>query len=436
MKPYSDLNTTYHWSNVAASRFFQSRKIALFIAVLGCLSLGTSGATAQSLSKISCQTNSFSSAGTNACSVYLSGVAQSQIPVYLYSSDSALTVRSTIYVKAGASTGGFSATLASVLSARTVWITAQTSNGNKVTYGIQLAPPASTSLSQPQLSKISCHSNSFGSAGTDACSAYLTSTTSSQIALNLSSNNPAVTVSSHAWVLAGRSTAGFNLNVQSVTTAQVATITASAGGVSKIFSIQLSPSGSAPTPVLTVNATSIPFGAVSLNSKTTQTVTLTSSGTAPVTVNSAVVTGTGFSMSGSSFPVTLNPGQTLGLNLQFAPTAAGSATGQLTITSNSSSNPTASFALSGTATSTSHQIELSWSSPAGSSDPVMGYNIYRAAGGTTSYQRLNSSPVGPTTYTDSAVTSGKAYVYMVKSVDGAGTESPASNTSTATVPAS
>ena len=242
MKPYSDLNTTYHWSNVAASRFFQSRKIALFIAVLGCLSLGTSGATAQSLSKISCQTNSFSSAGTNACSVYLSGVAQSQIPVYLYSSDSALTVRSTIYVKAGASTGGFSATLASVLSARTVWITAQTSNGNKVTYGIQLAPPAAASLSQPQLSKISCHSNSFSSAGTDACSVYLTGTTPSQIAVNLSSNNPAVTVSSHAWVLTSRSNGGFNVNVQSVTSAQIATITASAGGVSKTFSLQLNPS--------------------------------------------------------------------------------------------------------------------------------------------------------------------------------------------------
>jgi fibronectin type 3 domain-containing protein len=141
-------------------------------------------------------------------------------------------------------------------------------------------------------------------------------------------------------------------------------------------------------------------------------------------------------MSGSSFPVTLNPGQSLNLNLQFAPTTAGSAAGQLTITSNSSTNPTATFALSGTGTSatTSHQINLTWSAPAPTSDPVAGYNVYRAPGGTTSYQRLNSSPVGSTNYTDSAVTSGQAYVYIVKSVDYSGAESSASNASTASVP--
>jgi hypothetical protein len=149
-------------------------------------------------------------------------------------------------------------------------------------------------------------------------------------------------------------------------------------------------------------------------------------------VNSASVTGNGFSVSGSGFPVTLNPGQTLTLNVQFAPTVAGSATGQLTITSNSSTNPTATFALSGTGTS--HEVDLNWNAPASSSDPVVGYNVYRAPGGTTSYQLLNSSPVGSTNYTDSAVTSGQTYVYIVKSVDSSGTESVPSNTSTSTVP--
>ena len=409
MKPYSDLNTTYHWSNVVASRFFQSRKIALFIAVLGCLSLGTSGATAQSLSKISCQTNSFSSAGTNACSVYLSGVAQSQIPVYLYSSDSALTVRSTIYVKAGASTGGFSATLASVLSARTVWITAQTSNGNKVTYGIQLAPPAAASLSQPQLSKISCHSNSFSSAGTDACSVYLTGTTPSQIAVNLSSNNPAVTVSSH-----GGSDEQIKRRLQRQCSVSYISADSNDHGKCRRGLKDFLP----PIESLGICANSGSHSERNQHPVWRCQLELQNNTDGDPHLQRHGARHRKFCCCDRhwilnvriGFPVTLNPGQTLGLNLQFAPTAAGSATGQLTITSNSSSNPTASFALSGTATSTSHQIELSWSSPAGSSDPVMGYNMYRAAGGTTSYQRLNSSPVGPTTYTDSAVTSGKAYV--------------------------
>ncbi len=391
------------------------------------------------LSRISCQSNSFSSAGADACSVNLSAVAQSQTAVSLRSSDPALTLPGTVYVNPGASSVAFSANLATVSSARTVVITAQAGSGTGLTYGIQLAPPASTSPSQLQLSKISCQTNSFSSAGSDICSASLSGTAQSQVAVYLYSSDPALTIPGAVYVNAGASSVTFSANLASVPSARTVWITGQASvamAVKASYGIQLAASTTKPTPTLTVNATSIPFGSVSLNSKATQSVTLTSSGTAPVTVNSAVVAGTGFSMSGSSFPVTLNPGQSLNLNLQFAPTTSGSATGQLTITSNSSTNPTANFALSGTGTSasTSHQVNLTWSAPAATSNPVAGYNVYRAPGGTTSYQRLNSSPVGSTNYTDSAVTSGKAYVYIVKSVDYSGTESSASNASTASVP--
>ena len=391
------------------------------------------------LSRISCQSNSFNSAGADACSVYLSAAAQSQTAVSLRSSDPALTLPGTVYVNPGASSVAFSASVASVTSARTAWITAQAGSGSSLTYGIQLTPPASTSPSQLQLSKISCQTSSFSSAGTDTCSAVLSGTAQSQVAVYLYSSDPALTLPGAVYVSAGASSVAFNANLASVPSARTVWITGQASiamAVKATYGIQLAPSTTKPTPTLTVNATSIPFGSVTLNSKATQSVTLTSSGTAPVTVNSAVVSGTGFSISGSSFPVTLNPGQSLNLNLQFAPTTAGSVTGQLTITSNSSTNPTANFALSGTGTTatTSHQINLTWSAPAPTSDPVAGYNVYRAPGGTTSYQRLNSSPVGSTNYTDSAVTSGNAYVYIVKSVDYAGAESAASNATTTTVP--
>jgi hypothetical protein len=46
----------------------------------------------------------------------------------------------------------------------------------------------------------------------------------------------------------------------------------------------------------------------------------------------------------------LNPGQAATLSVEFDPTAAGAATGQLTITSNSSANGTAVISLSGTGT--------------------------------------------------------------------------------------
>ena len=106
----------------------------------------------------------------------------------------------------------------------------------------------------------------------------------------------------------------------------------------------------AASPQLTLSAGTLTFGNVTVNTASTQPVTLTSSGTAPVTVNSAALPGTGFTMSGATFPVTLNPSQSVTLNVQFDPITTGPASGQLTIQSDSSTNSTAVVNLSGTGT--------------------------------------------------------------------------------------
>ena len=85
------------------------------------------------------------------------------------------------------------------------------------------------------------------------------------------------------------------------------TLTASAGGVSKSFALQLN----AAVPTLTISPGSLTFGNVTVNTASTLPVTLTSTGTAPVTINSAALSGTGFTMSGATFPVTLNPTQSV-----------------------------------------------------------------------------------------------------------------------------
>ena len=77
---------------------------------------------------------------------------------------------------------------------------------------------------------------------------------------------------------------------------------------------------------------------------------MTSSGTAPLTISAATLSGTDFSDSGATFPVTLNPNQSVTLNVRFNPGAAGQTTGQLTITSNSSSGASTVVQLSGTGT--------------------------------------------------------------------------------------
>jgi hypothetical protein len=219
----------------------------------------------------------------------------------------------------------------------------------------------------------------------------------------------------------------FAATVASFTTAQSANLSATAGGVSTSYALQLSPAAAN----LNINATNVSFGDVAVGSQASQTVTLTSSGQAAVTVSSASVTGTGFSMAGTTLPVTMNPGQTLALNVQFAPTATGAASGQLAIKSNSSSNPTASIALSGTGGT--HEVDLTWNSPPSSPASVAGYNIYRAPTGTGSYQRINTSVDPGTAYSDTSVKSG-AYDYVIKSVSSSGIESAPSNVGTATIP--
>jgi len=139
-------------------------------------------------------------------------------------------------------------------------------------------------------------------------------------------------------------------------------------------------------------------------------------------------------MSGATFPVTLNPTQSVTLQVQFDPTTAGAVTGQLTIQSNSSTNGTVTVGLTGTGESASHQVTLTWDAPSSSSDPVAGYNVYRSTGGSSAYQLLNSSVETQTTYVDTNVQSGTTYDYIVKSVDASGVESTASNEATATIP--
>jgi len=177
------------------------------------------------------------------------------------------------------------------------------------------------------------------------------------------------------------------------------------------------------TSTLSISATSVGFGNVALNTPATQTVILSSTGTASVTVNSAVLTGTGFTMSGPRFPATLTPGQTAALNVEFDPTAAGAATGSLTITSTSSSNGTAVIPLTGTGVASSYAVDLSWDAPTSSADPVAGYNVYRSPSGASTYQLLNSSVDTQTTYVDSTVQDGQSYDYIVESVDDSGVES-------------
>jgi len=114
------------------------------------------------------------------------------------------------------------------------------------------------------------------------------------------------------------------------------------------MTVTLSGTGSAAaTGQLQANSTTLSFGNVSTGSSATQHITLTNTGTAAVQITNVGASGTGFTVNGVTTPLTLNPVATATLNVVFAPTATGSATGSVTIVSNASGSPL-TIALSGT----------------------------------------------------------------------------------------
>lgn len=205
--------------------------------------------------------------------------------------------------------------------------------------------------------------------------------------------------------------------------------------VSRSVVIQLAGTGVSPipppnpAPTLSINSSSVAFGNVAVGVAATQSITLSSTGTAAVTVAGASSTGAGFADSGLTFPLTLNAGQSATLNLQFEPTATGAVTGQLTVASNSSTH-SATIALSGTGIPL--QIALNWDAPSGST--IAGYNVYRANSSSSSFQKLNMSVNTPASYMDGNIQPNTTYEYYVTTIDSAGAESTPSNTATVAVP--
>jgi len=262
----------------------------------------------------------------------------------------------------------------------------------------------------------------------------LTSTGSTAVTINsVAIGGTGFTVSGATFPLTLNSKQSVTLQVKFAPTAANAasgTLTISNSSTNGTATVSMTGTGTV-GPQLTVSPTSLSFGEVNVGSNATLGVTLTSSGGSAVTVNSATLSGSGFTVSGATFPVTLSPQQSVALQVKFAPTAASSATGTLTI-SNSSTKGTVAVSLSGTGAQ--HQVNLSWAAPSSSSDPVAGYHVYRATGSSSSYSLLNSSVDTQTSYADSAVQGSTSYSYYVKSVDASGNESAASNSVSVTTP--
>jgi hypothetical protein len=180
---------------------------------------------------------------------------------------------------------------------------------------------------------------------------------------------------------------------------------------------------------LAVSPASVNFSGVTVGSSQNQTGTLTA-GSSSITVSSASWNGTGFSLSGISFPVTIPAGQNVPFTVTFAPQTTGAVNGTVSFVSNASNSPT-NETLGGTGVqATPHSVDLSWNPDAST---VQGYYVYRGAQTGGPYTKISTLQPG-TSYVDASVLSGQTYHYVVTALGTNSQESTYSNEALVVIP--
>ena len=114
-----------------------------------------------------------------------------------------------------------------------------------------------------------------------------------------------------------------------------------------------------PTPSGTLSAvpSSATFPNVVVGTSSSQTITLTNSETTTITLSQSNVSGTGFSTTGLTVPVTIPAGQTASFNAVFTSASAGASTGSISLVSDAKNSPLA-ISLSGTGVAATHQLQF------------------------------------------------------------------------------
>ncbi|MGB9309864.1 MAG: choice-of-anchor D domain-containing protein, partial [Candidatus Acidiferrales bacterium] len=304
--------------------------------------------------------------------------------------------------------------------------------------GSPLTIALSGTATQPQLTATPS-SAAFGS--------VVTGTSNSQT-INLTNGGSAtVTISAVTVAGTGFSTTGITapLNIGAggsatfnavfaPTTAGAVTgsVTLTSNAPNSPLAIALSGTGLAATRLLGLSTSSLSFGNVNVGSNSSLSAVLTNNGNANVTISSVGVTGAGFSASGVTASEVLTPNQSVTVTVTFAPGTAGAITGSISIASNATNSP-ATINVSGTGVAaTPHTVALAWTA---STSTVSGYNVYRGTTPNGPYPtKLNPSLVTTEQFTDSNVTSGITYYYVVTAVDSSNVESVDSNQATAVIP--
>jgi Abnormal spindle-like microcephaly-assoc'd, ASPM-SPD-2-Hydin/Protein of unknown function (DUF1573) len=144
---------------------------------------------------------------------------------------------------------------------------------------------------------------------------------------------------------------------------------------------------------LTISPASYNFGSVVDGQTMSQTITVTNTGTAPLTIAQLSVSGNAYSVSGLVTPLTIAAGSNTTFGVLFAPTTAGNLTGNVSIASNAPNSPNV-LPLNGTGSAASAAL---------SSNPAS-VSFTNVNAGSSSSKTVTITNNGNTTLTISKIT--------------------------------
>ena len=205
---------------------------------------------------------------------------------------------------------------------------------------------------------VSGASGSFGSVGTGSSATQIFTVTNT-------GSNP-LSITQVAVTGTGYTTTGVALPLSVATgksvsiTAKFAPTTAGAltGSIAitantnpSVTAIALTGTGTtAGQPMISITPTAVAYGGVGVGQNVGQVMAITNVGSGPLTISNISVVGTGFSVSGITWPITLDAGRNTFFIATVAPTTTGNISGSITVSNNTS---TSSLVLPLSATGTS-----------------------------------------------------------------------------------
>jgi hypothetical protein len=175
---------------------------------------------------------------------------------------------------------------------------------------------------------------------------------------------------------------------------------------------------------------SLNFGNVIVGNSSPLQASLKATGT-NVTVSAPISSSSEYAVSGPTFPLTIQAGNSVTFTVTFTPQSTGQANATITFNSNASDSPTV-LSLTGDGTNpTPHSVALSWNE---NSQDIIGYNVYRGTQHGGPYSQINTTLDSNTSYKDGSVTNGDTYYYVTTAVNSDEQESSYSNEAEAQIP--